>query len=144
MAQVLEAPVSLKTERTARKTYRTRDDAQADVFDYIERFYNAKRRHPTIGKRATSERGPKRNTDASNRTAISGTQRETLGTRYPSLTRQSKKTLGAVLVCVRRSQHSDNDHLIDFSSSRDCLSKARSRRRSSMASRVYSPYLSAF
>jgi putative transposase len=40
---------SLKTERTARKTYRTRDDAKADVFDYIERFYNVKRRHSTIG-----------------------------------------------------------------------------------------------
>ncbi len=31
---------SLKTERTARKDYRTRDAAKADVFDYIERFYN--------------------------------------------------------------------------------------------------------
>ena len=40
---------SLKTERTARKTYRTRDQAKADVFDYIERFYNPKRRHSTIG-----------------------------------------------------------------------------------------------
>lgn len=40
---------SLKTERTARKTYRTRNDAKADVFDYIERFYNPKRRHSTIG-----------------------------------------------------------------------------------------------
>lgn len=40
---------SLKTERTARKIYRTRDEAKADVFDYIERFYNAKRRHSTIG-----------------------------------------------------------------------------------------------
>ena len=40
---------TLKTERTARKTYRTRDQAKADVFDYIERFYNAKRRHSTIG-----------------------------------------------------------------------------------------------
>ena len=29
---------SLKTERTARKTYRTRNEARADVFDYIERF----------------------------------------------------------------------------------------------------------
>jgi putative transposase len=28
---------SLKTERTARKVYRTRDQARADVFDYIER-----------------------------------------------------------------------------------------------------------
>jgi putative transposase len=40
---------SMKTERTARQTYRTRDAARADVFDYIERFYNPKRRHSTIG-----------------------------------------------------------------------------------------------
>jgi putative transposase len=40
---------SLKTERTARKTYRTRDAARADVFDYIERFYNPVRRHSTLG-----------------------------------------------------------------------------------------------
>ncbi|HEX7563531.1 MAG TPA: IS3 family transposase, partial [Bradyrhizobium sp.] len=40
---------SLKTERTTRRIYRTRDDAKADVFDYIERFYNPKRRHSTIG-----------------------------------------------------------------------------------------------
>jgi putative transposase len=40
---------SLKTERTARKTYRTRNQAKADVFDYIECFYNPKRRHSTIG-----------------------------------------------------------------------------------------------
>jgi putative transposase len=40
---------SLKTERTARKLYRTRDEAKADVFDYIERFYNSKRRHSRIG-----------------------------------------------------------------------------------------------
>jgi putative transposase len=40
---------SLKTERVARKVYRTRDQARADVFDYIERFYNPKRRHSTLG-----------------------------------------------------------------------------------------------
>jgi len=40
---------SLKTERIGRKVYRTRDDARADVFDYIERFYNPRRRHSTIG-----------------------------------------------------------------------------------------------
>jgi putative transposase len=40
---------SLKTERTARKLYRSRDEAKADVFDHIERFYNPKRRHSTIG-----------------------------------------------------------------------------------------------
>jgi putative transposase len=46
---------SLKTQRTARKTYRTREDARADVFDYIERFYNAKRRHSTIGYKSPME-----------------------------------------------------------------------------------------
>ena len=40
---------SLKTERIARKVYRTRNDAKADVFDYIERFYNPRRRHSTLG-----------------------------------------------------------------------------------------------
>jgi len=28
--------------------YRSRNEAKADVFDYIERFYNPKRRHSTI------------------------------------------------------------------------------------------------
>jgi putative transposase len=40
---------SLKTERIGRKVYRTRDAARADVFNYIERFYNTIRRHSTIG-----------------------------------------------------------------------------------------------
>jgi len=40
---------SLKTERVSRKTYRTRNHAKADVFDYIERFYNPTRRHSTLG-----------------------------------------------------------------------------------------------
>lgn len=40
---------SLKTERTARKVYRARDQTRAYVFDYIERFYNPRRRHSTIG-----------------------------------------------------------------------------------------------
>jgi len=40
---------SLKTERTARKVYRTCDAARADVFDYIERFYDPRRRHSKLG-----------------------------------------------------------------------------------------------
>ena len=40
---------SLKTERTDRKVYRSRAAAKADVFDYIERFYNARHRHSTLG-----------------------------------------------------------------------------------------------
>lgn len=39
---------SLKTERASRKRYRTRDEARADLFDYIERFYNPRRRHSTL------------------------------------------------------------------------------------------------
>jgi putative transposase len=31
------------------KTYRSRNEARADVFDYIERFYNRVGRHSTIG-----------------------------------------------------------------------------------------------
>ncbi len=40
---------SLKTERTASKMHRTRDQAKAEVFDDIERFYNPARRHSTWG-----------------------------------------------------------------------------------------------
>ena len=40
---------SLKTERTARVLYRTRQEARADVFEYIERFYPLTRPHPTHG-----------------------------------------------------------------------------------------------
>ena len=40
---------SLKMERVRGKVYRTRDQARADVFDYVERFYNPNRRHSTIG-----------------------------------------------------------------------------------------------
>jgi putative transposase len=40
---------SLKTERIGRKAYHSRDEARADVFDYIECFYNTVRRHSTIG-----------------------------------------------------------------------------------------------
>lgn len=36
---------SLKRERIRRRTYKTRQQARADVFDYIEFFYNPKRKH---------------------------------------------------------------------------------------------------
>jgi len=35
----------LKRERIRRKIYRSRAEARIDVFDYIEMFYNPKRRH---------------------------------------------------------------------------------------------------
>jgi putative transposase len=40
---------SLKTERVDRKVYQLRAEAKADVFDYIARFYNPRRRHSTLG-----------------------------------------------------------------------------------------------
>ena len=39
----------LKTERIRRKTYKTRKNARQDVFDYIELFYNPKRKHSNNG-----------------------------------------------------------------------------------------------
>jgi putative transposase len=40
---------SLKKERIKKRIYRTRDLARADVFDYIEVFYNRTRRHGHLG-----------------------------------------------------------------------------------------------
>ncbi len=40
---------SLEAERTVRKVYRARDPAWADVFDHIERLYNPRRWHSTLG-----------------------------------------------------------------------------------------------
>lgn len=40
---------TLKIERVNRRRYKTRNEVRADVFDYIERFYNPKRRHSTLG-----------------------------------------------------------------------------------------------
>ena len=40
---------SLKTGRTARKVYRTRDDARDDVLDYIDRFHNPRRHSSKLG-----------------------------------------------------------------------------------------------
>jgi len=43
---------SLKTERTHHECYRTRSQAQLRVFDYIEVFYNRRRRHSRLGYQA--------------------------------------------------------------------------------------------
>lgn len=40
---------SLKKERIRKRIYKTRDMARADVFDYIEVFYNRSRRHSHLG-----------------------------------------------------------------------------------------------
>jgi putative transposase len=40
---------SMKTEKLYREKYKTRHEAKAAVFDYIEGFYNPHRRHSTLG-----------------------------------------------------------------------------------------------
>lgn len=40
---------SLKKERIRKRIYKTRDLARADIFDYIEVFYNRVRRHSHLG-----------------------------------------------------------------------------------------------
>lgn len=40
---------SLKNERVHGTRYPTREDAKADIFEYIEAFYNRKRLHSTLG-----------------------------------------------------------------------------------------------
>ena len=41
---------SLKRERVRRRIYATRQEARADLFDYIEVFYNRTRRHSHLGQ----------------------------------------------------------------------------------------------
>jgi putative transposase len=41
---------SLKNERVHGSRYRTHAAAKADVFEYIEMFYNRVRRHSTLGQ----------------------------------------------------------------------------------------------
>ena len=40
---------SLKKERIKKRIYKTRDLARAEVFEYIEMFYNPNRRHSHLG-----------------------------------------------------------------------------------------------
>jgi len=40
---------SLKNEWVRNKIYKTFDDAKKDIFNYIEMFYNRKRRHASLG-----------------------------------------------------------------------------------------------
>ncbi|MEG0171926.1 MAG: IS3 family transposase [Acinetobacter sp.] len=42
----------LKRERIKKKIYVSRSDARADIFEYIEMFYNSKRRHGSNGQRS--------------------------------------------------------------------------------------------
>ena len=45
----------LKRERIKKKLYGTREEARSDIFDYIEMFYNSKRRHGSSDKTPPTE-----------------------------------------------------------------------------------------
>ena len=46
---------TLKRELTYHRQYRTRDVATQDIFEYIEVFYNRRRRHSTLGYYSPAE-----------------------------------------------------------------------------------------
>jgi putative transposase len=46
---------TLKTELTHHETFATRDEARQTLFEYIEVFYNRKRRHSALGYRSPTE-----------------------------------------------------------------------------------------
>ena len=45
----------LKRERIKKKIYGTREEARGDIFDYIEMFYNSKRRHGSSDQMSPTE-----------------------------------------------------------------------------------------
>lgn len=45
----------LKSERVNYRRYQTRSEAIADIIDYIEPFYNQKRRHYKLGNISPAE-----------------------------------------------------------------------------------------
>ena len=46
---------TLKRELVYHRYYATRDEAKQDIFEYIEVFYNRKRRHSTLGYDSPAE-----------------------------------------------------------------------------------------
>jgi len=46
---------TLKKDLVHRVRYRTRAEARSRLFEYIEMFYNPKRRHSTLGGRSPAE-----------------------------------------------------------------------------------------
>lgn len=63
-SQAFSGPGQMKTEqleieRVAHNGHHTRDQVKADVFDYIERFYDPRRQHATLGYLSFIEFGKK-------------------------------------------------------------------------------------
>ncbi|OAT58912.1 transposase [Obesumbacterium proteus ATCC 12841] len=45
----------LKRQRIKKKIYGTREEARSDIFDYIEMFYNSRRRHGSSDQMSPNE-----------------------------------------------------------------------------------------
>ena len=45
----------LKRERIKRKKYKNREKAKEDIFDYIEMFYNSKRKHGYLNNQSPAD-----------------------------------------------------------------------------------------
>jgi len=43
---------TLKTELVYREQFKTRQEAKAKIFEYVEVFYNRQRRHSTLGNKS--------------------------------------------------------------------------------------------
>jgi transposase InsO family protein len=81
---------TLKKELIHRRAWPTKVEL-TEVFDYIEAFYNPKRRHSTLGQRSPS----------TTRTALSPSRPLDAASRLPSVPRQGIRTfwrVGAVMV----------------------------------------------
>lgn len=54
-AQAESFMATLKTELIDRRSWPTRDDARRAIFDYIEGWYNPRRRHSALGYHSPAE-----------------------------------------------------------------------------------------
>jgi putative transposase len=48
-------PIAVKRKRIRRRTYKTREEARQNVFDYVEMFYNPVRKQIRSGMRSPAE-----------------------------------------------------------------------------------------
>jgi putative transposase len=52
---------SLKKEQIKRRIYNNREEARSDIFEYIEVFYNRRRRHSHLGQLSPADYEEKAN-----------------------------------------------------------------------------------
>jgi transposase InsO family protein len=90
---------SWERERCQRTQYKTREDAKADIFDYIARFYNRKRPHSYLDYLTPPQYGGTDRGDFINWSEISGPA-QSAGGRH----KNPAKTTGFLCQKTRRSE----------------------------------------